>query len=217
MAFTATVTAFQLSATETWTTAKLNQGFNPTITVTGNLEGVSNWNTVSAVTKTFTVTDLTNDVITAVGHGLSTGQAVTVSSTTTLPTGLSSTATYYARALTVDTLSLHYTSAGASAGTSRVDISAVGSGTHTLSYTVYATGAPLIYNTGTSKWEYGRVQAASLPEFVGATATQPGVRGAVPQPGPADVTRFLKADGTWANPDVQETAITKYLSVTAMR
>ncbi len=206
MAFNATVTAFQLSATETWTTAKFNQGFNPTVTVTGNLESVSNWNTVSAVTKTFTASDLVLDVITAVAHGLSTGQAVTVSTTTTLPTGLSSTATYYARALTVDTLSLHYTSAGASAGTSRVDISAGGSGTHTLSYTVYATGAPLIYNAGTSKWEYGRVQAISLPEFVGATASAPGVRGAVPQPGIADTAKFLKADGTWATPDVATTS-----------
>ncbi len=195
--FTATVTPFQLSPTERWTTAKFNQGFNATITVTGNLESVSNWNTVSAVTKTFTATDLVLDVITAVAHGLSIGQAVTVSSTVTLPTGLSSTATYYARALTVDTLSLHYTSAGASAGTNRVDISAVGSGTHTLSYTVYATGAPLIYNTGTSKWEYGRVQAISLPEAVGATTSQPGVRGAVPQPGPGAPEDYLARDMTY--------------------
>lgn len=206
MSFNATVTPFQLSATETWTTAKFNQGFNPTITVTGNLEAISNWNTVSAVTKTFTVTDLVNDVITAVAHGLGTGQATTVTTTVTLPTGLASTATYYARALTVDTMSLHYTSAGAVAGTNRVDISSTGTGVHTLSYTVYATGAPLIYNTGTSDWEYGIVQAASLPEFVGATASEPGVRGAVPQPGPSDVAKFLKADGTWATPDVATTS-----------
>jgi hypothetical protein len=149
------------------------------------------------VTKTFTVTDLVNDVITAVAHGLSTGQAVTVTTTTTLPTGLSSSATYYARALTVDTMSLHYTSAGATAATARVDISSTGTGVHTLSYTVYATGAPLIWNSGTSKWEYGIVQAISLPEAIGATTSQPGVRGAVPQPGPGALDDYLSRDMTY--------------------
>lgn len=205
MSFTVTVTPFQLSPTETWTTPKFNQGFNPTIAVTGNLDALSNWNLVSAVTKTFTATDLTNDIITATAHGLTTGQRVTVSSSGTLPTGLSSTANYYARALTVDTMSLHYTSAGASAATDRVDLTAVGSGTHTLSYTVYATGQPLVWNAATSKWEYGIVAANNLPEFVGATSSAPGVRGAVPQPAPADIGKFLKADGTWASPSVGTT------------
>jgi len=205
MALTVTVTPFQLSPTETWTTAKFNLGFNPTITVAGNLETLSNWNTVSAVTKTFTVTDLALDVITATAHGLTTGQRVTVTTTTTLPAGLYSTANYYARALTVDTLSLHLTSAGASAATNLVDITDTGTGVHTLSYTVYATGQPLIWNSSTSKWEYGIVAAGNLPEFIGATATLPGTRGAVPQPAPADADKFLKADGTWGSPSVGTT------------
>lgn len=200
MAFTVTVTPFQLSPTETWTTAKFNQGFNPTVAATGNLADLSNWNTVSAVTKTFTVTDLATDVITATAHGLTTGQRVTVFSTTTLPAGLSSTANYYARALTADTLSLHYTAAGASAATNRVDITTNGTGTHSLTYTVYATGQPLIFNAGTSKWEYGIVSAGNIPEFVGSTASAPGVRGAVPQPAPSDRDKYLRGDGAWANP-----------------
>lgn len=195
---TVTVTPFQLSSTETWTTAKFNQGFSPTITVTGNLEALSNWNTVSATTKTFTVTDLANDVITAVGHGMSTGQAVTVTTTTTLPTGLSASATYYARALTVDTLSLHYTTAGASAASDRVDISSTGTGTHTLSYTVYATGQPLIWNAGTSKWEYGIVKAANLPEYQGNSSSSPSTRGVVPSAPPTTGTDYyLNIRGAW--------------------
>ena len=43
MALTVTVVPFQLSSTETVTNAKLNQGFNPTITVVGATTGLSNW------------------------------------------------------------------------------------------------------------------------------------------------------------------------------
>lgn len=200
MSFNVTVTPFQLSSTETWTASKFNQGFNPTIEVTGNLSGLSDWNSVNPVSKTFTATDLALDVLTATAHGLTTGQMVTVTSSGTLPTGLSSSAVYYARALTADTVTLHYTSAGASADTNRVDVSAAGSGTHTLTYTVFATGKPLIYNSGTSKWEYGIVQAASLPVFIGATSTTAGVRGAMPDVAPADRDKYFKGDGTMGNP-----------------
>jgi hypothetical protein len=201
MSFSAVVTPFQFSTTETWTTPKFNQGFNPTISVTGNLEALTNWNTVSAVSKTFTATDLVNDVLTTVAHGLTTGQALTVANSGGgLPAGLVAATTYYARTLTADTFSLHYTSAGATAATARVDITTAGSGTQTATWTVFATGKPLIFNAGTSKWETGIVTALNLPEFVGATASAPGTRGAVPQPGPADTAKFLKADGTWATP-----------------
>lgn len=198
MSFNVTVTPFQLSSTETWTASKFNQGFNPTIEVTGNLSGLSDWNSVNPVSKTFTATDLALDVLTATAHGLTTGQMVTVTSSGTLPTGLSSSAVYYARALTADTLTLHYTSAGASADTNRVDVSATGSGTHTLTYTVFSTGKPLIYNSGTSKWEYGIVQAASLPEYVGNSSSAPGVRGVVPQSPPtASDDYYLTIRGVW--------------------
>jgi hypothetical protein len=45
MALTVTVTAFQLSTTEDWTSAKFNQGFNPTISVSGALSDLSNVST----------------------------------------------------------------------------------------------------------------------------------------------------------------------------
>jgi hypothetical protein len=45
MAFTVTVTAFQLSPDETITNAKLNMLGNPTILVTGATTDLSNWST----------------------------------------------------------------------------------------------------------------------------------------------------------------------------
>jgi hypothetical protein len=64
MSLTVTVTAFQLSTTEDWTTSKFNQGFNPTISVTGNLSALTDFNTISDVSKAFTATDLSLDEIT---------------------------------------------------------------------------------------------------------------------------------------------------------
>jgi hypothetical protein len=43
--FVVTVIPFQLSATEAWTVAKFNQGFNPTITVTGATTDLANVST----------------------------------------------------------------------------------------------------------------------------------------------------------------------------
>ncbi|HUX01047.1 MAG TPA: hypothetical protein VMY35_08705 [Phycisphaerae bacterium] len=81
-------------------------------------------------TKTFTAA--TNDTITATAHGLTTGQPVQVSTTTTLPAGLSASTTYYALWLSANTFTLHTTNAGAVAGTGTVDITDTGTGTHTL-------------------------------------------------------------------------------------
>lgn len=202
MSFTVIVTPFQFSATETWTSAKFNQGFNPTITVTGNLEGLSNWNTVTATTKTFTVFDLANDILRVVaGHGASTGQRVTVSSATTLPTGLSTSYAYYLRPDTTNPttdFTLHYTLDGANNNTDRVDVSSNGTGVHTLTYYVYATGSALIYNSSTSKWENGLVAASSLPEYVGNTNSTPGIRGAVPGAPPTTGSDYyLSPRGAW--------------------
>jgi hypothetical protein len=40
-----TVIPFQLSQTEPWTVSKLNQGFNPTITVAGSTTDLTNFST----------------------------------------------------------------------------------------------------------------------------------------------------------------------------
>jgi hypothetical protein len=210
MAFTATVTPFQLTPTETWTTAKFNQGFNPTIAVTGNLSAVSDWNLVSAETDTFTVYSLDDDILTATAHGRSTGDRVTVSSSTTLPSGLVAGTQYFLRVHSgapLDRFTLHYTADGAANNTDRVPIASAGTGTHTLSHTPYSSGITLIFNSSTSKWEYGIVSPNALPEFVGASTTVPGTRGAVPQPAPGPEDDYLARDGTWkALPEMPSSA-----------
>ena len=203
MAFTVTVTPFQLSATERWTSAKFNQGFNPTIVVTGSLEGLSNWNTVTATTKAFVTQDLAGDILrVAAGHGASTGQRVTVSSATTLPAGLSTSYTYYLRPDTTNPttdFTLHYTLDGATNNTDRVDVSDAGTGVHTLTYYVYATGSSLIYNSSTSKWENGIVSPSSLPEYGGNTANTPGTPGVVPGAPPTTGDNYyFTPRGAWA-------------------
>lgn len=208
MPFTTTLTPFQLSPTEEWTVAKFNQGFNPTVVVSGNLEAVSNWNTVSTQSKTFTVASLPDDEITVASHGITAPGSVdaviraTVSSTVTLPAGLAASSTffYYIRVKDANTLTLHTTAAGALANTNRVDISSSGTGTHTITYMAYnGLFRPLTYNSGSAKWEYGVVARDALPEMLGASASTNGARGAVPQPTTADSGKFLRADGTWVD------------------
>ena len=209
MPLTVTVTAFQLSTTEDWTTSKFNQGFNPTISVSGNLSALTDFNTVSDVSKAFTVTDLALDEITlASAHSLSAPATVDavrrarVSSTTTLPSGLvaSTTYDYYIRPVSTDKLTLHTTPAGAIANTNRVDIADVGTGVHTIVWRNYAVGPALIRNETTSKWELGILQRDSLPEMLGASSTAAGARGAVPQPKAGEQSKFLKGDGSYDLP-----------------
>jgi len=204
MIVTLVLTPFQLSDTETWTAAKFNLGFNPTLSGTVTFADGKADAVVTATTKTFTTFDLAGDILRVVaGHGASTGQRVKVSSSTTLPGGLSATYEYYLRPDTTNPttdFTLHYTLYGAQNNTDRVDVTDAGTGTHTLTYYVYATGAPLIYDTGGTTWEKGIVSPENLPEYVGATASTPGVRGAVPPASPSDYAKFLRGDGRYADP-----------------
>lgn len=92
-----------------------------------------------------TFTANVNDELTAVSpaaHGLALGDAVQVSTTVTLPTGLAATTTYFA--ITSDALGaakfkLATTRALALAGTA-IDITGAGSGTHTVT-TIATAGA----------------------------------------------------------------------------
>ena len=74
---------------------------------------------------------LSTDVLTATAHGMTTGTKVFPGTTGTFPTAtpaLDSDTALYVKNITADTFSLHTTSAGASAGTGKVDISAGGTG-----------------------------------------------------------------------------------------
>lgn len=69
--------------------------------------------------------DAVTDFLTSVAHGRTNGERVKLSSTGTLPGGLSSSIVYYVVNKTTDTFQLALTSGGAA-----VDITSAGSGTH---------------------------------------------------------------------------------------
>jgi hypothetical protein len=202
MALTGTLTpGKQFAATEKVTIAKLNQLGQPTIAITGPLSGLSNINSVAEVTKNFTCSDFANDYLdTTAAHAITTnGQRVTLTTTGTLPGGLTESTDfdYYARSTGASQLTLHSSYADALANTNRVNITSAGSGTHTLAYTALATGQALVLNPSTSKWENGIVAPASLPEMALATASTPGTRGAVPQPPQNTAGYYLDPVNGW--------------------
>lgn len=81
--------------------------------------------------RTFTI-DASTEIITSTSafSTLVTGQAVTVSTEGTLPTGLTAGTTYYVRKTNNNTGTLHTSSAGAIANTNLVTVTDTGTGTH---------------------------------------------------------------------------------------
>mgnify|MGYP001272941314 CR=1 FL=1 len=80
--------------------------------------------------STATFTAATTDIITDAAHGLSNGDPITVSSSTTLPAGLSANTVYYVIEATTDTFKLSTTHIPNGKGTA-VNITDTGTGTHT--------------------------------------------------------------------------------------
>lgn len=65
------------------------------------------------------------------------------------------------------------------------------------------TGQALVWNAATSKWEPSgtiKVRRGDVETMVGATPAVAGQSGAVPAPGTANVSHFLRGDGQWAPP-----------------
>jgi hypothetical protein len=87
---------------------------------------------VSRLTATFTAA--TTDIITANAHGLSNGDRVELTTTTTLPAGLSLNTIYYVMVLTANTFKLSIDSNTDGNGTP-VNITDTGTGTHTWTIT----------------------------------------------------------------------------------
>jgi len=88
-------------------------------------------NAVSRLTATFTAA--TTDICTAASHGLSNGDAVVLTTTTTLPGGLSANTVYYVIEATTNTFKL-----ALAPGEAAVNITSTGTGTHT--FTVNSCG-----------------------------------------------------------------------------
>ena len=98
-----------------------------------------NVTTPSASTFTAAVTDICTDV----AHGFKTGLAVQLTTTTTLPAGLSLATTYYVIVLDADTFKLATSLVNANAGTA-IDITSTGTGTHTSTPTAISGCSMLI-------------------------------------------------------------------------
>ena len=92
-------------------------------------------------TLTFT-TISTNDQIPITGHGLTSGDAIQLTTTGTLPTGLATSTTYYVHVINSNVIGLATTPQRAIDGSVLVSITAAtGSGTHTLTQLLVATDA----------------------------------------------------------------------------
>lgn len=120
-----TVTGTRTQALES---VPLNHHLNYAIQV------VATVNTPSAATFT---ANAATDIITVTTHGASNGLKVQVSSTTTLPAGLSAVTDYFVYVVSPDTIKLATSLANLDAGTF-VNITDAGTGVHTITPTAIA-------------------------------------------------------------------------------
>lgn len=90
--------------------------------------------------KTFTADDATDVATTPSAHGYTTGMKCQLTTTGTLPAGLSPATDYYAIVTGTTTLKFATSQANALAGTA-VDITDAGSGTHTIAVTTTIAGS----------------------------------------------------------------------------
>jgi len=119
------------------------------------------WGTGSS--PTFTTDFAADDNLDSNAHGLTTGQPIRVSSTTTLPAGLSADTTYYVAWVSANEITLHPTNADAIAGSNTVDITDDGTGTHSLEIGSRLSMAAIVTAYG--------LQPAGLRDALGQTLT----------------------------------------------
>ena len=100
-----------------------------------SVQGVVTVNTAAAGAFTAAVTD----ICTKSAHAFFTGLKVQLSTTTTLPAGLSLATDYFVIVIDADTFSLAVSLANALIGTA-IDITTTGTGTHTITPTAIAGG-----------------------------------------------------------------------------
>jgi len=97
---------------------------------------IGEYDVADSISKTVASTAVSadNDTITATAHGFVTGDCVNVTSSTTLPTGISADTAYYVNRVDSATFKLYDTRAHAVAGgaTGLVNITAAGAGNHTF-------------------------------------------------------------------------------------
>jgi len=138
---------------------------------------------------TFTVN--VDNTVTAVAHGLVTGDGpVQLTSSTTLPAGLALATDYWIHRLTDDTFYFCSTLANALAGTS-VDITDTGTGTHTLSDTASTKRAADPFTvTGSAAGEWFFLEVGSVSDFaIAQDHADPGIA--------TDLAAIQLADDSW--------------------
>ncbi|MDC0065694.1 flagellar filament capping protein FliD, partial [Verrucomicrobia bacterium] len=135
-----------------------------TNTITGESSGVSGLSVTDDVTgsgiRVDAVDAANNAITTTASHGLSTGDIVRLYTPATLMGGVSSKTAYYVRALSSSRVSLHTSSADASAGSNTVDVTGAGTGDQ------YILGAAPPSFSVTVSADVGKVKEA-VKDFVG--------------------------------------------------
>lgn len=107
-----------------------------------SIHAVIDVNTPSAaVCASATDINATTNLFTSVAHGFVTGLKVQVTTSTTLPTGISAITDYFIVKIDADTFKLSDTLAHALAGTNLIDISDVGTGNQTFTPVAIAGGS----------------------------------------------------------------------------
>lgn len=107
-----------------------------------NIQAVLDVDTPSAVVcASATDINATTNLFTKTAHGFTTGLKVQVTTSTTLPTGISALTDYFIVKIDADTFKLSDTLAHAVAGTNLIDISDVGTGNQTFTPVALAGGS----------------------------------------------------------------------------
>ena len=165
----------------------------------------NNWKTAAGVSigngtaKTFTVAT-TTDVLTATSHGLVPGQAVRLTTTDTLPDGLSLLTTYYAGAIDGNDFKLYSTAAkGVAGSTDQVTIDDAGTGTHTVTPLLYpgvAAADAIIFPSYAAAAPSVSMNQASNPNGINNLTVEDGYAYGI---GTRENPLYLKqaAAGTW--------------------
>ncbi len=121
--------------------------------------------------------NLTTDAITIPAHGLPTGLKGQLTTTTTLPTGVTTSVDYYVIAVDADTIQLAATLADALAGTD-IDLTGEGAGRHTFTATSIAGGSIKLQksNDGTNWTDEGSATNVTADASVWLEKDRPGFR-----------------------------------------
>ena len=113
-----------------------------TVSITGTPSNAQAAATIASLASgSATDINLTTNVFTKVAHGFVTGLKVQVTTSTTLPTGISGSTDYFIVKVDADTFKLSDTLAHALAGTNIIDVTAYGAGNQTFTPVAIAGGS----------------------------------------------------------------------------